>query len=131
METTTPPQNPVPDARRLASARALAEAAEAAIADLEQRLPLGISPLEQALAARIRAAIEQLRACTEQLAGDELMIEGSTGQQRPHPMLKASQDLRREISDGLKELTFRAENRALVERMNALHRRAGRGNHLA
>lgn len=100
----------------LVPARSLANAVEAAIADLEQRIPLGIGPLEQALAARLREAVAQLLACAEELARSELMVEGSTGQMRPHPMLKATHDLRREISDGLKDLVFRATNRAIVER---------------
>jgi len=101
--------------------RAFAEAAEAAIADLEARLPLGMGPLERALAARIRGAVAQLLECADQLGGDELMIRGSTGQRRPHPLLKALADLRREISEGLKELTFRAEQRAMFERLKRLH----------
>jgi len=103
--------------------RALAAAAEAALVDLEQRLPLGMSPLEQALAARIRDAVAQLLECAEQLASDDLMIRGSTGQRRPHPLLKSLQELRREMCDGLKELTFRAEQRAMYERAKRLHQR--------
>jgi hypothetical protein len=105
------------------ASRALAVAAEAVLADLEQRVSLGMGPLEQALAARIRAAVAQLTECAEQLASDELMIRGSTGQRRPHPLLKTLAELRREISDGLKELTFRAEQRAMYERIQALHKR--------
>ena len=52
------------------------------------------------------------------------MIRGSTGQRRPHPLLKTLAELRREISDGLKELTFRAEQRAIYERAKALHERS-------
>jgi hypothetical protein len=101
--------------------RAFAAAVEAALVDLEQRLPLGMGPLEQVLAARIRDAVAQFLECTEQLASDELMIRGSTGQRRPHPLLKSLQELRREISDGLKELTFRAEQRAMYERAKRRH----------
>src|SRR5438067_1573416 len=61
------------------AARALAAAAEAAVCDLERRVPAGISPLERALAARIRAAAARLLVCADQLATDELMIPGSTG----------------------------------------------------
>jgi len=102
------------------SARLLAGAAEEAIADLEQRLALGMGPLERALAARIREAVAQLLDCSEVLERDELMIRGSTGQQRPHPMLKTLAELRREIADGLKELVFRAEHRAMYERSRQL-----------
>lgn len=103
------------------ASRALAAAAEEVLGDLEQRVSLGMGPLEQALAARIRAAVAQLLDCAQQLAGEELMIRGSTGQRRPHPLLKTLAELRREISDGLKELTFRAEQRAMLERAKALH----------
>jgi hypothetical protein len=89
-----------------------------------------MGPLERVLAARIRDAVVQFLECAEQLASDELMIRGSTGQRRPHPLLKSLQELRREISDGLKELTFRAEQRAMYERAKRRHelsRRASRG----
>jgi hypothetical protein len=108
-----------PDA--MDASRALAAAVEAVLADLEQRVTLGMGPLEQALAARVRAAAAQLLDCAQQLDGEELMIRGSTGQRRPHPLLKTLAELRREISDGLKELTFRAEQRAIYARMKALH----------
>jgi hypothetical protein len=105
------------------ASEALAVAAEAVLADLEQRVSLGMGPLEQALAARIREAVAQLLMCSRQIAGDALMIRGSTGQQRPHPLLKTVAELRREISDALKELTFRAEQRAIYERAKRLHER--------
>jgi hypothetical protein len=114
----------------MAASAGLVQASLAAIADLEARLPLGMGPLEVALAARLRAAIAQLLACAEELAAAELMICGSTGQKRPHPLLKTLADLRREISDGLKELTFRVDQRAQLARMNAAieeRRRATRG----
>jgi hypothetical protein len=104
----------------LEAAATLAAAAEAAITDLEQRVPTGMGPLERALAARVRAAVARLLECAGQLAADNLMIRGSTGQPRPHPLLKTEQELRREISAGLKELTFRAEQRALVVRLNTM-----------
>lgn len=106
------------------AARTLAAAVETVLADLERRVPLGMGPLERALAARVRAATAQLLDCAQQLAGEELMIRGSTGQRRPHPLLKTLAELRREISDGLKELSFRAEQRALHARINAAHQRA-------
>jgi hypothetical protein len=110
-----------PDA--MDASQALAAAVEAVLADLEQRVTLGMGPLEQALAARVRAAAAQLLDCARQLGGEELMIRGSTGQRRPHPLLKTLAELRREISDALKELTFRAEQRAIYERAKRLHER--------
>jgi hypothetical protein len=100
------------------AAHDFAAAAEAVVADLEERLPEGMEALERAMAARVRLALARLLACAEQLANEELMIRGSTGQRRQHPLLKAEQDLRREIDKALGELTFRAENHAVVNRLN-------------
>src|SRR5258708_3364103 len=97
------------------AARALAAAVEAGLGGLGGRGAAGGGG---------RAATGDLLDCAQQLAGEELMIRGSTGQGRPHPLLKTLAELRREISDGLKELTFRAEQRALYARMNAAHQRA-------
>lgn len=104
------------------AAGVFAAATEAALADLEQRLPTGMGPLEHALAARIRHAASALWACAEQLATDELMVLGSTGQRRPHPLLKTEQELRREIGDSLEKLTFRAEQGVMFVRLQALTR---------
>ena len=109
------------------SARRFAALAEAAIADLEERVPSGMGSLEQALAERIRAALARVLGCADQLASDGLVVLGSTGQPRPNPMLKVEQELRREIGDGLEKLTFRAEQGALFEQAQALTRRGGDG----
>src|SRR5436305_3973336 len=95
------------------AARQYAAQAEAAIADLEERVPTGMGFLEQALAERIRAALARLLECAEQLAADGLMVTGSTGQRRPHQLLKLEQELRREVDDALQKLVFRAEQGAL------------------
>jgi hypothetical protein len=100
---------------------ALVVAAEAALADLERRLPLGMGPLEQVEASRIRKACQRLLECAGQLETDELMVRGSTGQRRAHPLLKVEQDLRREISDNLAKLSFRAEQRAMYVGQKAAH----------
>jgi hypothetical protein len=105
------------------AALALAAAAEAAIADLEVRLPLGMAPLEQVLAARLQSTIAELRACAEQLGLDGLVVEGSMGQPRPHPLLKRIGDLRGELAAGLKDLTFRAENTAILAQLTPRRRR--------
>jgi hypothetical protein len=104
-----------------AGAASLVSATEAALADLEQRLPLGMGPLEQVGAARIRAAAARLRECAAALETDELMVRGSTGQRRAHPLLKVEQELRREISDSLAKLTFRVEQRAIYMRQQKAH----------
>src|SRR5690242_14039862 len=66
---------------------------EAAIAELESERPRGVGALERALAARVRSALEQLRGCAAQIEEDGLMVLGSTGQRRAHPLLKLSGDL--------------------------------------
>lgn len=105
------------------SALELAAAAEAAVADLETRLPTGMGPVERVEAARIRAAARRLVECAAQLTADELMVFGSTGQRRSHPLLKVEQDLRKEISGSIQKLTFSAEQRAMLGRLNAAHHR--------
>ena len=107
-----------------AAAVAFAVEAEASIADLEEQRPKGIGPLERALAARLRSAIAQLRECASQVGEDGLMVVGSMQQQRAHPLLKVIADLRREIADGLKDLTFRAGQTEMLEAMNSLSKRA-------
>jgi hypothetical protein len=102
--------------------RALVRAGEEALAELEQQFPGGFGPLERALAARVSEAIGRLRECAAQLEVDPLMVRGSTGQQRSHPLLKLEQELRREVADGLQKLTFRVEQRAHFERLRAVHR---------
>jgi hypothetical protein len=94
-----------------------------ALADLKRRIPDGLSPLEQAEEARLREALRRFGECAEQLAEADLVVPGSTGQLRPHPLVAVERDLRREISEGLRELIFRADNRAAVVRMNKLSRR--------
>jgi hypothetical protein len=115
------PARLVPEA--CAAASALAADAEAAVADLEERRPLGIGPLERALAARVRSAAAQLLACAYQVESDGLMVSGSMGQDRAHPLLKVIADLRRELADALKELTFRVEQAEMIELMNELPRK--------
>jgi hypothetical protein len=105
-----------------AAATAFTASAEAALGDLEQRRPTGVGPLEQALAARVRSAAAQLLACANQVACDGLMVCGSMGQERAHPLLKVIAELRRELADGLKELTFRVEQAEMIVRMNGLPR---------
>lgn len=112
-----------------AGAVTLVAATKLALADLEQRLSLGMGPLEQVGAARIRAAAGRLLECSAALETDALMVRGSTGQRRAHPLLKVEQELRREISDSLAKLTFRVEQRAKYMRQQNAHqarRQAGR-----
>ena len=119
METTPDPEAAAPTG---AGGDDLPAAALAVIADLEQRIPEGMGPLERAQAARIRDAIARLANCAAQLTKEDLVVRGSTGQRRGHPLLKVEQELRNEILRELKELSFRADQRAMMERLNALHR---------
>jgi hypothetical protein len=107
------------------SSRRFVAQAEAAIADLEERFSSGIGPAEKTLAERIRAAAARLLECADQVAADGLMVLGSTGQQRPHPLLKTEQELRREIDEGLQKLALRAENNASFIQAQALTRKRG------
>jgi hypothetical protein len=121
MENITPNHEaePVP---AVASAQAFAASAEAAVADLELNVPTGMGPLEQALAARVRAACGELRECASQVAEDGLMVLGSTGQHRPHPLLKVTQELRKEIATALSDLTFRVTQLAMFVEATELTR---------
>jgi hypothetical protein len=101
--------------------RLFVAAVEAALADLARRRPEGIGPIERAEASRIRLAAARLRECIEQLAEDELLVRGSTGQRRQHPLLKVEEGLRREISNGLNKLEFRIEQKAMFARLTAAH----------
>lgn len=96
--------------------------AEAVVADLEESRPTGLGPLERALAARVRSAAAQLLACAGQVKHDGLMVVGSMGQERAHPLLKTLADLRRELADCLKELTFRVEQAEMIALMNGRSR---------
>lgn len=118
-------QTAAPVAAPIQAARRFAAQAEVTIADLEKRVPTGMGPLERTLAERIRAAIARLGECVEQIAADGLIVEGSTGQRRPHQLLKTEQELRREIDDGLCKLVFRAENTAMFKQAQALTRKGG------
>jgi hypothetical protein len=123
MQTNSKKAGPAP--APVLAARQLAAQAEAAIADLEERVPTGIGAFERALAERIRAALARLLECSQQLATDGLMVCGSTGQQRPHQLLKVEMELRREIDEALQRLTFRAEQGAMFVRARDLTRRRG------
>jgi hypothetical protein len=107
------------------SARRLAENAEAVITDLEARVPTGMGALELALAERVRAVAARLLEIAEQLAAEPLVVEGSTGQPRPNPLLKLERELRHELAEALPKLVFRAEQGAMFARMQALTRKGG------
>jgi hypothetical protein len=114
-------KNPIPN-EAVNDAQALADALDAALAELDNTVFGGLNPLEQAAERRIRQAATRLLQCAEELAGVPLLIPGSTGQQRPHPLLKVEHELRREIIGALEKLTFRATNRSFVEKQKARHR---------
>ncbi|HMH46422.1 MAG TPA: hypothetical protein VK538_01795 [Solirubrobacteraceae bacterium] len=109
--------------RRAGEHDALAASAEVAVAEIERLQALGMGPIERVQAARIRAAAGRLRECTAELAKGELLVSGSMGQRRPHPLLKVEQELRREIDEGIRQLAFRAEQRAMLARIKTRHER--------
>jgi hypothetical protein len=115
MNTQTPKINSAADARSLVAA------VETTLAELAESTG-GLNALELAEQQRIRLAAGRLLQCAEELASAELLVPGSTGQLRPHPLLKVEQDLRREITDSLRKLCFVAPNRAFVDRQKALTR---------
>jgi hypothetical protein len=110
----------IPDLRPNGASPALQLALEKALADLPERIPGGLSPLERVEAERIRQAGERWAECGAQLAADGLTVEGSMEQLRPHPLLKIEQALRREITEGLRKLIWVVGQRATLERINAL-----------
>jgi hypothetical protein len=97
--------------------------AESALTELAELRAEVVGPLERALAGRLRSAAAELRACAEQIAEDGLLVAGSMGQQRPHPLLKMVGDLRREVAEGLKELDAHLDLVARLEQANRLARR--------
>lgn len=99
-----------------------AASVDAALSDLRERIPSGLNPLERAEEARLRQALQRLLECADELADAELIVPGSTGQARAHPLIAVERDLRREVSESLRQLIFRADGRATVERINDLTR---------
>jgi hypothetical protein len=118
----------IPETKPGGASPALRLAVEAALAELPQRIPSGLSPLERVEAERIRQAAERWAECGTQLATDGLTVEGSMDQLRPHPLLKIEQALRREVSEGLRKLIWLVDQRATVERINTLTRHASSPN---
>jgi hypothetical protein len=102
-------------------ARSLVAAVETTLAELS-RSTGGLNALELAEEQRIRLAARRLLQCAEELAQAKLLVPGSTGQLRPHPLLKVEQELRREITESLRKLCFVAPNRAFVDQQKAQHR---------
>jgi hypothetical protein len=121
-----PPSSTVPPAQpglpAVLATVAFTEDVEVALTALLERRSEVIGPVELARVARLRSAVAELRACAEQVADDGLVVVGSMGQQRPHPLLKMIGDLRREAAGGLKELDFDLEASARVEQANRLFR---------
>jgi hypothetical protein len=97
---------------------------EAALVAIAEEFSIGVGPVEEAQAEAIRTALARLLECASQLSADTLMIEGSTRQLRPHPLLKVEQQLRGEVTEGLRRLALSAEQRATFERARALTRKS-------
>jgi hypothetical protein len=114
-------KKPIPNAAH-ENAQKIAEAVEAALAGLNETLLGGFSSIEHVAEQRIRLAAKRLVECAEELARSPLLIPGSTGQQRSHPLVKVEQDLRREIVDALEKLSFRATNRSTIDKYRPVPR---------
>jgi hypothetical protein len=108
----------------LKSASAFVSWVEATLNELHVGIAGGLVPMELVRETRIRCACEELLESAQAMAGSELLVAGSARQIQPHPLLKLMRDLRREITDSLQELQFRAESRALIEQANAITRRS-------
>jgi hypothetical protein len=106
----------------VAQALALQASVEAALAELAAKHPDGLTAAEETETLALRQAAGRLVQVAEQIAKDGLMVPGSMGQMRLHPLLGEERGLRKEISVQLRQLTFLSGQRALVERMNALTR---------
>ena len=101
----------------------MVRAVEAALAEIVGYFPDGELPtLEWALMQRIRHCCHRLVAIAEALADADLVVRGSMGQQRAHPLLKTEETLRKEMALALERLSFRAANRAEIQRINAITR---------
>jgi len=108
----------------VAGAVALVAAVNESLADLA-RSTGGLDALERAEEQRIRQACGRLLQAAEELGGGELVVAGSTGQARPHPLVKVEQELRREITEALRKLCFCATNRRMCDQANAIARKGG------
>jgi hypothetical protein len=117
---------PAPTSARRGCTQAPLAAVEAALAQLPLRLGTQLSPTEQIQAELIERVAERLAEVDERLSAEGLTVAGSQGQPRQHPLLALEAGLRRELMQSLQQLEFRVENRARLERLNALTRaRAG------
>jgi len=109
------PQHTVAGSDPLKAAQAFVASVEVTLVHLHGSIAGGLVPIELVREQRIRCSAEQLLRCAAVLADSELLVPGSTKQLRPHPLLKEDRDLRREITEALQELIFRATNRSMLD----------------
>ena len=93
-------------------------AVEAALDQLSADIEL--TAREIAEVELIRSAAKRMAEIDQRLADDGLTVYGSQRQIRPHPLLVHETSLRREIIQALREIGFRVDQRAMLERMKAL-----------
>ena len=98
-------------------------AVEAALAELSTRFHTELTAREEIEAELIRRAAERLAEIGQRLAEEGLTASGSQRQLRPHPLIAFEAGLRHEITQNLRQLEFRVDNRAMLERMKALSRK--------
>jgi hypothetical protein len=94
--------SPNTDARRFAAQ------ADAAIADLEQRLPAGTGRME--FAVRLRGGVARGVKCADRLARDGVVVAGSARRARVRQLVKTEQGAAPRGWRGVEKLAWRAEH---------------------
>jgi hypothetical protein len=99
-------------------------AVEAAVARLSGLLVGGLREGEQAQLAGLRQIARRLVEIAGAIQSEGLTVAGSKDQVRPHPLLGEERALRRQLGEELRKVEYRLGERARLERLNALSRRA-------
>jgi hypothetical protein len=74
------------------------------VSDLEARWNHPAAEVDLVLLDDVLRAVDRLADVGALIAAEGLTVKGSTGQQRPHPMLAVEVALRKEVAAGLKTL---------------------------
>jgi hypothetical protein len=93
------------------------QALEAALAMLLQHADSELTASERFQFELLVSAVDRLDAVRSQIAGDGLMIVGSRGQERAHPLLALERELSRELGERLSHFESRVARRADGERL--------------
>ena len=95
----------------------LRAALEVALRDLLERVGSELTSSEQLSFELLAMTVERLDAIRSQVGRDGLMVTGSRGQQRAHPLLAQEIQLSRELSDRLRSFESLVSGRANRERL--------------